>query len=194
MRSSTRQERRRGAKRFKPQCEQLEVRAVPSAVPLLTSALDVNFSSTNLPADWQTTNWDPTTPGGTATVTGGQLVVDGARAGTQALFGPGRTLEFVATLSGDAFQNIGFGTDFSGGTPWAIFSTFTGGGLYARVSGGPDQLIAGNWLGTAHDFVINWTSTDITFSIDGNQVASDHVAISNSMRVLIGDFQVGGGA
>ena len=51
-------------------------------------------------------------PGGSATVSGGSLTVDGARAGTDVDFGPGHVLEFVATFRADSFQHGGFVRDF----------------------------------------------------------------------------------
>src|SRR5439155_15582735 len=108
---------------------------VPAATVRITQTADgevalpatagSEFSGTSLPAGWQTTYW-PGASAGTVSVGGGVLTVDGARAGTQALYGPGRSLEFVATLTGDPFQHVGFGTDFSQGSPWAIFSTGNG--------------------------------------------------------------------
>ncbi len=158
------------------------------------------FSGTSLPADWQIMSW-PTTTGGSATVGNGVLTVDGSRAGTQALYGVGRSLEFTATFTGDPFQHVGFATDFSTGSPWAVFSTREGGNLYARTETGAgdnseDTLLAGNWLNASHDFLINWTATGVTYSIDGNVVATSAKAFdaATTMRPLVGDFDVGGGA
>src|SRR5262249_38289991 len=86
---------------------------------LLKPTAGSEFAGTALPSDWTSTPW---ASGGAATVAGGQLTVDGALAGTSALFGRGRSLEFVATFTGDAFQHAGLGTDLSA-APWAIFST-----------------------------------------------------------------------
>jgi len=57
---------------------------------------------------------------------GGQLVLENARAGASLTFGAGRSLEFTATFGNEVFQHVGFGTDFNAG-PRAIFSTGTHG-------------------------------------------------------------------
>ena len=68
-----------------------------------------------LPAGWSSSTWESQGggAGGSATVSGGSLHVDGAFAGTNATFGPGHSLEFVATFGAAAFQHVGFGVDFN---------------------------------------------------------------------------------
>jgi len=161
---------------------------------ILKPTEDAEFIGTSLPSDWTST---PQGSGGTATVSGGLLSLDGDLAGTSALYslGTGRSLEFMANFSGDAYQHIGFGTNLQSG-PWAIFSTGSGGALYARTSSGSSSnniLLSGNWLGQMHDFRIDWTATGETFWIDGNQVASDSTVITANMRPLADDNNVGGG-
>ena len=99
---------------------------------LLAPTVGAEFAGSSLPAGWTATPWST---GGTATVANGQLTVNGARAGTVALFTRGRSVEFVATFSGSANQHVGFGVNFSS-APWAIFSTNTGNGLWARTRSG----------------------------------------------------------
>ena len=104
------------------------------------------FSGSALPADWSTSIWST---GGTAVVGGGKLTVDGARVAQEgALVGPGHSLEFVATFSGDPFQHSGYGQTLqSGGEPFAFFSTSwtdsqgvqqSGGSLGVRTFNGID--------------------------------------------------------
>src|SRR5207247_7313682 len=95
---------------------------------MLAPAEGQEFSGSAVPAGW---SWSPWTQGGSAIVAGGQLIVDGAQAGTDARYGPGRSLEFVATFSGQGFEHVGFATAFND-APWAMFTTFNGGALYAR--------------------------------------------------------------
>jgi hypothetical protein len=161
---------------------------------ILKPTEDAEFSGASLPSDWTSTILGS---GGVALVSGGQLTLDGAMAGTSALYsvGQGRSLEFMATFSGDAYQHAGLAVDLNS-APWAIFSTLGGGALYARSSNGASSintLIAGNWLGMPHDYRIDWTSTSITYWIDGTQVASHAVAISANMRPLADDNNVSGG-
>jgi hypothetical protein len=53
-----------------------------------------------------------------------------------------------------------------------------------------DTLIPGSWLGASHRYRIEWTSTNVIYSIDGVQVASHAIAISTPMRPLASDFDV----
>jgi hypothetical protein len=149
---------------------------------------------------WQTASWfsAPWFTGGSATTINGSLVVDGARAGTNAVFGPGRSMEFEATFTGDEWQHIGFGTDYNWG-PWIIFSTYQGGQLYARTNTAEsgticDTPIPGNWFGTSHRYRIDWNNDNIVFSIDGTVVATHTVTIGANLRPLVSDYNPGGGS
>jgi VCBS repeat-containing protein len=160
---------------------------------ILTPAAGSEFYGTALPADWSMVPWSA---GGAATVTAGALVVDGARAGTIGDFGPGRSVEFVATFSGAPFQHMGFAVTYDA-APWAIFSTSGGGALFARTTTGStvtDTPLGANWLGAPHRFRVDWAAASVTFWIDGAVVATHPVAISANMRPIASDFNVGGGA
>ena len=155
---------------------------------LLAPTAGSEFSGTGLPAGWTATPWQT---GGSATVGGGAILLDGASSGTTGTFGAGHVLEFVGTFSGAAHQHVGFGVDFNS-QPWAMFSTAGGAGLSARTNG-TSTSIAGNWFGSPHLFRVQWTSTGVMYFIDGQQVASHAVAIATPMRPLISDFDTGGG-
>ena len=154
-----------------------------------------------VPTDWFVTPW---TPGGGAVVADGKLIVDGALAGHDSLHQPGRSLEFVATFT-ELQQHIGFGTDFSAG-PWAIFSTDgSNTQLFARtnpgagdgcpVASGSCTPLGSALFGSPHRFRIVWTSTVVTYFVDGAQVASHAIAIGASMRPLAAsDLNLGGGS
>ena len=161
------------------------------AMPLWSD--QVTFGVPSLPAGWFTIPWSS---GGVANITGGNLVVDGARVGTNELYAPGAVLEFEATFSGDSWQHIGFGTDYDAG-PWIIFSTFQGGQLYARTNTESGQIIdtplSAAWLGVPHRFQIEWKPDSIVFSIDGLVVADHPLSVSSNLRPLISDLNVGGG-
>src|SRR5690606_131694 len=71
------------------------------------------FSGSGLPVVWSSWPWsasDPEncTPGSGSTVSGGNLLVDGAYARSNATFGSGRSLEMVATFGGAISQHAGF--------------------------------------------------------------------------------------
>lgn len=173
---------------------------------ILKPALAYEFPGTALPSGWSGTAW---AAGGTATVSGGELTVNGARAGTTAQFTANRSVEFVATFSGDHDENVGFGIDFTDFTnsPYAVFSTFTGGSLYARTGDNtevPDQpnndtLIPGNWLGAPHLFRIEWDTNLAKYWIDNLPVAvlpapQLPAPQTTTMHFLVSDRAVGGGA
>ena len=133
--------------------------------------------------------------GGASTVAGGTVLSDGTRVSTDALFGPGLSMQFVATFTGAAFQHVGLGLTLNE-TPWAIFSTKTGGGLYARTNNGgvaTDTQIGGSWFNTPHLYRIDWTADGVTYFIDGTQVASHPIAIAQQMRPILTDLTAGGG-
>ena len=166
----------------------------------LGAAIDETFSGTALPAGWSSHAWS----GGVPTVDGGLLTVNGAYARNDTLYGPGQTLEFVASFNADAYQHIGFGANeptFNNG-PWIMFSTGNSGTqLYARIvasaSGpyntGDDAIGLGSqYLGSAHQYRIVWNSNSIEFYIDGAQVVTRNLTISDSMRVAINDYQNNG--
>jgi N,N-dimethylformamidase beta subunit-like protein/uncharacterized protein DUF4082/galactose oxidase-like protein/Big-like domain-containing protein/Kelch motif protein len=159
---------------------------------ILRPSMVSDFSGTQLPVGWSSTPWQT---GGTSTVNGGLLRVDGARAGTDALRGFG-TLEFGAIFGSDPYQHVGVGLTLNE-TPWAIFSTGAGGQLWARTHDGTtatDTLLTGAeqpLLNTPHVFRIDWTPSAVVFSIDENVVASHPVAITGTLRPLVSDFAAG---
>jgi phosphodiesterase/alkaline phosphatase D-like protein len=160
---------------------------------ILRPARGAEFTGTTIPSQWTATLWQT---GGSATVGQGVVTMDGARVGTSTTFGTGRTVEFVATFSGQADQNAGFGTNFSN-RPWATFGTTTGGALYARSSVSTtnqhDTLIPGNWIGSPHLFRVDWGTNTVTFLIDGVQVAQHTRTITTNMRPLASDLTLGSG-
>jgi hypothetical protein len=170
----------------------------------LAPAEGAEFSGTSLPAGWGSFEWHA---GGVATVSGGQVSMDGRLVRADAYFAPGYSLEFVATFSGapapgNRLQHVGFG---GGGDtppetfntfPWAMFSTgLSGGQLLARVwDGGPqlDTPIPGDFLGAPHHYRIDWNAASVDFYIDGSPVHSEPITISTSMRAAASDYDLDG--
>ena len=136
------------------------------------------------------------------TVSGGLVTVDGIRVNPAdpAAYSSGRSLEFVATFVATANQHIGFASgnnappnEIFNSTPpvWAIFSTGSGGALMARTwsgAGNIDYPIPGNWLGSPHQYRIEWTATNVVYFIDGQQVASQPYSSAVTMRPAISDL------
>jgi hypothetical protein len=115
-------------------------------------------------------------------------------------YGPGRTLEYVATFSGAPNQNAGFGLTTALIPPYAMFGVKPDGLLYAR-SVAPGQLletpIAGSWFGTPHRFRIDFNATTVVYWIDGVQKVTHTItypAKSSSLRPAITDSTAGDGA
>ncbi|MEZ5065999.1 MAG: DUF6605 domain-containing protein [bacterium] len=156
----------------------------------LAPAAGAEFFGTALPGGWSGGPW---TGGGTLVVENGLLRLDGARASADATFPSGRSLEFVATFGGGAYQHVGLSAGADVSAPWALFSTFLGGALYARTSNGTDTLIPGFWLGAPHQYRIDWQPSGFTFWIDGASVASIPFATGTSLRPVMSDLDPGGG-
>ncbi len=165
---------------------------------ILSPATGSEFFGSDLPAGWFIAQYPATGSGGTATVSGGLLTMDGTRVGTNATFSPGRSLDFVATFTAGPFQHVGFGVDFFN-TPWAIFSTEASGTiLQARSNNAAtptptiiDTTIPGNWFGVPHHYRIEWNASNIIYYIDGAQVASHTIAIATEMRPLAAEYTHG---
>jgi hypothetical protein len=169
----------------------------PEGTLLLNPAVATEFEDgPALPADWSSSPWSG---GGASTVTGGALVVDGARAGTTATYARGHSLTFVATFGAAGFEHVGLGVDFDG-APWAMFSTGGGGlpqGLYARTLAATGeteertQLDPGIDPLVPHRYRIVWTASGVTYFVDGVQVASHLETPTVDLRPLASDFAPG---
>ncbi len=169
----------------------VEVRPIGDGEVALAPAVASDFDGASLPAGWSGTAWEP---GGSFAVAAGALGLDGARAGTDATFAPGRSLEFSATFAAAPFQHLGFGESFEG-APWAIFSTgVSGTQLFARTAGAGsiDTPLGAGLLGAPHRFRIEWGATSVAFRVDGALVATHAVGIPQSLRPLASDLVAGG--
>jgi hypothetical protein len=133
-------------------------------------------------------------------VSGGSLLVNGARftAEPASGYGPGHSLEFVATFSTTRAQDIGFGSgeddppsDVFDVAPWAMLSAGLGeSALMDRTwTGGAflNHLVSSPLLGVPHDFRIHWTTTAIDYYVDDQLVDSQPVSIAGPMRPAIRD-------
>lgn len=161
-------------------------------------------------SEWNSFAWT----GGTSAVSSGVLNVNGARYNTQPVattYGPGSSLEFVATFGASAFQHIGFGGGddatgsggiYNGENSWAMFSTHnTSNTLKARtfVAGGSssDFTITGinNLIGSPHRYRIDWkTDGSFDFYVDGTLVRAESLTISTQMRPAASDYNNDGTA
>ena len=174
---------------------------------LLTT--DEDFSGTALPSGWTSTAWT----GGTSTVSGGAVAVDGARLTPTSITGSAPTalvpvvMEFMATFGAAGFQNAGLGAGdnttvasgmyASADQPWATFGTAgTTNTLYTRLNPDGDVAIgnSANLIGSSHRYRIEWRSGNVVeFFIDGVSVDIRTASFGTiTMRPGISDYNSGG--
>jgi VCBS repeat-containing protein len=166
---------------------------------VLAPAEGAEFGGTALPSpSWSSTIWIPGS-GGSATVNGGLLNLDGARARAETAYDAGHVLEFVATINPTAYQTIGFGggDDTFNTSPWAVFGTGAQSSvLYAStwIAGGfPSYFSLGSgWFGSPHTYKIEWLADQVNFYIDGAPKHSETVTIAGPMRIAASDYTAGG--
>ena len=155
----------------------------------LTPHLVGDFTGETLPDGWVVEPW---VPGGTGTLGGGALTLDGAKVGCVPLLQSPRSLEISAVFAGRPDQNIGFGTNFVD-VPWIMFSTKWGRRLYGRTHllSLEDKKMSPEWFGTPHRFRIDWNVLDILFSVDGATQAHLMIPIPGYMRAIASNQRLG---
>ena len=137
--------------------------------------------------------------GGSSTVAGGKLTVNGWWARADLLGAAPRAVEFVATFSGDTFQNAGLGQTLEfGNETWAMFGIAgTAGVLNARINAAGtiiDTPLAAGFLGAPHRYRIEWGASSVRFLVDGALVHTYNGTLSGTLRPIASDFGAGGGA
>jgi hypothetical protein len=150
------------------------------------------FSGAGLPASFgYSGNWSG---GGSQTVSGGSLNVDGGYAGTTGLHGSGRSLEFVATFPNAPFTHVGFGVDYDNDPHWQMFSVKGDGNFYARTNAsGPETQLPSSLIGSPHRYRIEWGASDVRYYVDGALVATHNVSFGGTqLRPLVSEFNPGG--
>ncbi|HMN61521.1 MAG TPA: Ig-like domain-containing protein, partial [Anaerolinea sp.] len=137
---------------------------------ILEPTAGAEFGGTTLPAGWVDAPWTAYQPGGSSTVSGGQLSVDESLFATTGYYTPGHVLDFVATFQQDVNQHAGLIVDLDSNPNYAIFSMGNPAGstIKARtmVEGTlteTDTLIT---TGSPHHFRIEWTDTQVIYYID----------------------------
>jgi hypothetical protein len=161
---------------------------------ILSPAAGAEFFGTALPAGWTRLEYPEGSSGGTAAVSDGWVTIQASRVLTSdpAMFAPGRTLEFSAAFAGAPYQAAGFGQAFQA-PPWAAFDYgLAGTQLNANTNGTNTLNVCPGCTGTTHVYRIQWTTSGITYSIDGGQVANHAIAITSNMRPILADRDLGG--
>lgn len=157
---------------------------------VLTPKVAAEFTGAEIPDGWAVTPW---VDGGSGTLDGGMLVLDGARVGCEPLLLSPRSIEIAAVFAARPDQHAGFGTNFVD-VPWVMFSTKWGRRLYARTHllNVEDKKLSGDWFGARHVFRIDWNVLDIIFSVDGARQAHFMVPVPGHMRGLAANQRLGG--
>jgi hypothetical protein len=153
------------------------------------------FTAPALDDQWTTR---PFAPGGIASISDGALAVNSAVAHTDEIFDGPRALEFTATFEPVNDEWIGLGNDLSD-FPYAAFTTGLDGApfqVYAMSAANPEDTattpLPGVSLYTPHRFRIVWNPTNITYFVDGVQVAQHSVAIGQQMRPVASEYRLFG--
>jgi hypothetical protein len=145
------------------------------------------FAAPALPTSWME---ESEQAAGIRVVTGGQLVLDGKRAGLRKLFATGRSVEMQATFDDASTQYVGWAsgrvTD-----PFAMFLARNG-SLMAAVSNGSRTTTTAipngaKLLGESHSYRVTRSGTSVTFYVDGTQVAKGTLPLVD-MRALARDL------
>ena len=113
---------------------------------ILAPTVGAEFGGSSLPAGW-TQNPNPWASGGTVSVSGGQMALEARSVATNATFGPGTSLEFVATFGAQPHQHFGFINSVDFNAPWIVVSTGTdGNGVFARSDANQTGVSLGTGL------------------------------------------------
>lgn len=156
---------------------------------ILTPSVAAEFTGDSLPDGWTV---DPWVPGGTGTLGGGMLTLDGAKVGCDPMLQSPRSLEMSAVFAARPDQHAGFGINFVD-VPWVMFSTKWGRRLYGRTHllTVEDKKLSADWFGAPHRFRIDWNVLDIVFSVDGARQAQLMIPVPGYMRALAANQRLG---
>ena len=164
---------------------------------MLKPILNADFEGSSIPTGFNSSAF--TNPAGT-TISNGTLRVDGTHVYSNASYGPGSSLEFLATFNPGSFQNIGFTSDQGfDNDPWITIGQGASidGNLYARSFANASINLGANLLGSPHLYKISW-NTDNTFSfyVDGVLIATPDISstINTPMFIQISDYTTNDGA
>jgi hypothetical protein len=130
------------------------------------SVADTDFNGTTLPAGWSP--W-LVESGGTGTVSGGKVELNGSSLASDTMYPQGTRLTIRATFSASSGyrQSIGFTRNWLQFDPDPQFY-WDGVDLWALVAPGRQvKMPAGSWAGTEHVYEIDFNATVAIFRIDG---------------------------
>lgn len=156
---------------------------------ILAPSVAGEFTGDTMPAGWSVEPW---VEGGTGTLEGGMLVLDGAKVASAPLVLSPRSLEIAAVFAARPDQLAGLGVDFVQ-EPWVMFSTKWGRRFYGRTHllQVEDKKLSADWFGARHVFRIDWNVLDIVFSVDGARQAHFMIPVPGYMRPLAANQRLG---
>ena len=161
----------------------------------LKPILNEEFSGSSIPSGW---NSEPWAEGGTTTLNGGKVNVDGAHIYCNIAFGPVSCLEFYATYSAGNFQNIGFSGTAQFGEPWVVIGRrdAVNNDVYARTHINQDgESLGTNLANSPHLYRIQRVNStnDFEFYVDGIlKTTLSLTSVPTSMFIQVSDAPVGG--
>jgi hypothetical protein len=145
--------------------------------------------STGLPTGWVTQTWRTD---GTVLASGGRLTVTNAIVSGTLVSSP-TSMEFMAVISDTPSQHAGFSNVIPADLdpPAAFFSRpWNQANLYARTVAstwpGVSTLLGTGYLGDWHRFKIDWTTSGVTYYVDGSPVDTQTVSLG-SMKPMFSD-------
>ncbi|HEU4552835.1 MAG TPA: DUF4082 domain-containing protein [Chitinophaga sp.] len=135
---------------------------------------------------------------GTASNNNGVITASGIHIFSDHTYEPGATMEFAATYTAGAYQNIGWSIDqpYVDG-PWITIGQGSGdGNLYARASNNVSVNLGSNLLDSMHRYKIKWNPASFEFFIDDNPkpAATINMTLTSKMYVQISDYASTDGA
>jgi hypothetical protein len=156
---------------------------------ILTPKVVGEFTGEELPEGWTVQPW---VEGGTGTLEGGMLVLDGAMVSCEPLLLSPRSVEISAVFAARPDQIAGLGVDCVK-EPWVMFSTKWGRRMYGRTHllQIEDRKLSPDWFGAPHIFRIDWNVLDIIFSVDGAPQAQLMIPVPGYMRPLAANQRLG---
>ncbi len=169
----------------------------PDGEVILNPAAGSEFSSTTIPAGWGEAIWDAQA-GALTTYGSGQVTVDGTHLYSTTTFGPGTSIEYVATYTNGNFQNVGFTADDQFNNPWVVIGRGAAGDndVYARTWDNQVASLGSTLLNAPHRYRIQWNSgtNDFQFYVDGVLISTPAITatVSTTMNVQISDYPAGG--
>ena len=154
-----------------------------------TSVVEEQFISNAIPSGWSSGQWSS---GGTSTVSGGILSLNGARMYSSATsYLPGTSIEFSAKFTQGNFENIGFSQNGNFDPYWIVIGRGgigTDPNLYVRSSDGINISLGSSLLNSYHKYEIAWLPGGFSVYVDGILSASVTKNLNIPLTINLSDY------